>query len=266
MFPPLSSAPASETTPRPGALRAGQVAEKTLSGSVDPSSCSACEGCWLKTECVHCHVSIADLDRLHPAIVKRRVGRGTVLYRTHDPLHNVFSVVTGALKSVAVSSNGQEKVTSFHFPGEMFGLAAIESGFYTRDAIALDESEVCVIPYTRIIESSRLPQLQSTLFKLMSRAITSHQALPELLESMTAEQRVVAFLLYVARRHEQSGRDPQRFSLSMTRIDIGSYLGMAHETVTRQLSHLSQAGIIALREKEVELLEVARMRDMVAGW
>ena len=265
MFPPLSSGPASEPTSQPGVLRA-DLAEEGSVVSIDSSSCSACPGCWLKAECLHCNVALADLDRLHPAIVKRRVSRGTVLYRTHDPLHNVYSVVTGALKSVAVSSNGQEKVTSFHLPGEMFGLAAIESGAYTRDAIALDDSEICVIPYTRIIESSRLPRLQSTLFRLMSRAITSHQALPELLESMTAEQRVVAFLLYVARRHEQAGRDPQRFNLSMTRIDIGSYLGMAHETVTRQLSHLSQAGIVALREKEIELLDVARMRNMVAGW
>ncbi len=263
MFPPLSSGSVPEKPHSPA-----QHARTTqhAGGPLDAASCSACPGCWLKAECARCDVPAAELDRLHPAIVKRRIERGSVLYRTHDPLHNVYSVVNGALKSVATSSNGQEKVTSFHLPGEMCGLAAIQSGHYTRDAIAVEDSEICVIPYTRMTETSRLPRLQATLFRLLSLAIMCHRGLPELLESMTAEQRVVAFLLHIARRQEQAGRDSRRLPLSMTRIDMGSYLGMAHETVTRQLSHLSQQHLIVLGEKEVELLDVARMRGMVAGW
>jgi CRP/FNR family transcriptional regulator len=266
MFPPLSSGFVSEPGSRPRTLHVPRRAPQGAASSLDAASCNGCSGCWLKTECMRCGVAAGELDRLHPAIVKRRVPRAAALYRTHDPLHNVFAVVSGAVKSVAVSSNGQEKVTSFHLPGEMFGLASIETGHYTRDAIAVDDSEICVIPYPRIMESSKLPRLQATLFRLLSLAITCHRALPELLESMTAEERVVAFLLYLARRHEQTGRESFRFQLSMTRIDIGSYLGMAHETVTRQLSHLCHIGVISLKDKEVEFVDVPRMRGMVAGW
>ena len=203
------------------------------------------------------------LDLMRITTVRRHVARGAVLYRTGDHFHSLFTVRSGALKSVAVSSGGQEKITAFHFPGEMLGLPGISAGHYTRDAVAVDDTQVCVIPYAPLLEVTRQnPNAQRRLFMVLSCAIARHQRLLEVLEQMTAEQRVVACLLTLAARYGKSGRGMQGFPLPITRIDMGNYLGLAHETVTRVLSHLHKEGYIHLEEKYVELKDVARLAEI----
>ena len=198
------------------------------------------------------------------ARLKRRVSRGATLYRSGDALESLYAVKSGAFKSVWISRGGEEKVTGLHLPGEVIGLEGINGRLHTYDAIALEDSEVCVIPFARLTQLAlRMPELQGQLLRVLSSDISREQGLMLLLGGMTAEQRLVAFLLSLSRRYERLGYAPTRFHLRMTREDIGSYLGLTVETISRLLSRLQRVGLIAAHHREVELKDIPRLREMV---
>jgi len=214
----------------------------------------SCKGCWLGHACVQHGMDEIDLAWLHLNSVKRHVPHGAAVYRTGDVFHSIFALRSGTCKSVAVCSDGHEKIIAFHLPGEMFGLTAITPGKYTYDVIAVDDSEVCAVPYSQLLTLSlKDPRLQQALFKVFSSAIGRHQGFLERLEPLPAKARVVAWLLNLSERYGRCGYSPDQFPLAGTRIDAGSYLGLAHETVTRVLTRLSKAGIILLTEKNIQI-------------
>jgi CRP/FNR family transcriptional regulator len=228
----------------------------------------SCSSCCLQAVCLPSGLSGEDLNDLSELTTgKRRVARGAALYRGHDAFDSLFAVRSGAFKSVGVSRAGEEKVTGFHFPGEVLGLDAINSERHTYDAIALEDSEVCVIPYAALTQLAlRIPVLQSRLLRILSSDISRDQGLMLLLGSMTAEQRLCAFLLSLSRRHQKLGYSADRFHLRMTREDIGSYLGLTLETVSRLLSRLQRDGLIAARQREIELKNPEALKDVVGHW
>ncbi len=228
----------------------------------------SCSSCCLQGVCLPSGLVGDELNELAEiAAAKRRIARGAALYRGHDAFDSLFAVRSGAFKSVGVSRAGEEKVTGFHFPGEVMGLDAINGERHTYDAIALEDSEVCVIPYAALTQLSlRIPVLQSRLLRILSSDISRDQGLMLLLGSMTAEQRLCAFLLSLSRRHHKLGYSADRFHLRMTREDIGSYLGLTLETVSRLLSRLQRDGLIAARQREIELKNVEALKDVVGHW
>lgn len=230
-----------------------------------PMSCSSC---CLQGVCLPSGLSGNDLSDLSElTTLKRRAARGTALYRGQDAFESLFAVRSGAFKSVGVSRAGEEKVTGFHFPGEVLGLDAINGERHTYDAIALEDSEVCVIPYAALTQLAlKIPLLQTRLLRILSSDISRDQGLMLLLGSMTAEQRLCAFLLSLSRRHQKLGYAADRFHLRMTREDIGSYLGLTLETVSRLLSRLQRDGLIAARQREIELKNVEALKDVVGHW
>lgn len=228
----------------------------------------SCSSCCLQAVCLPSGLSGEDLNDLSDLTTgKRRIARGAALYRGHDEFDSLFAVRSGAFKSVGVSRAGEEKVTGFHFPGEVLGLDAINSERHTYDAIALEDSEVCVIPYAALTQLAlRIPVLQSRLLRILSSDISRDQGLMLLLGSMTAEQRLCAFLLSLSRRHQKLGYSADRFHLRMTREDIGSYLGLTLETVSRLLSRLQRDGLIGARQREIELKNPEALKDVVGHW
>ena len=238
---------------------------RAASRTCRPVSCSSC---CLQGVCLPSGLSGEDLQDLSElTTVKRRIARGAALYRGHDPFDSLFAVRSGAFKSVGVSRAGEEKVTGFHFPGEVLGLDAINSERHAYDAIAVEDSEVCLIPYAALTQLAlRLPVLQSRLLRILSSDISRDQGLMLLLGSMTAEQRLCAFLLSLSRRHQKLGYAADRFHLRMTREDIGSYLGLTLETVSRLLSRLQRDGLIVARQREIELKNSEALKDVVGHW
>jgi len=176
-------------------------------------------------------------------------------------------VRSGAFKTVAVSRAGEDKVTGFYLSGDMMGLDAISGSQHTHDAVALEDSEVCIISYATLATLSlHTPGLQTRLFRMLSSDISRDQGLMLLLGCMTAEQRVSAFLLTLSRRHQKLGYSADRFHLRMTREDIGSYLGLTLETVSRLLSRMQRDGLIRVQHREIELTDVEALKDVAGHW
>ncbi|MDH5533959.1 MAG: fumarate/nitrate reduction transcriptional regulator Fnr [Betaproteobacteria bacterium] len=228
----------------------------------------SCSSCCLKGVCLPSGIAEEDVgvfDAL--TTVKRRVTRGSAVYRCSDSFEAIYAVRSGAFKNVGVSTKGEEKITGFYHPGELLGLDAINSGRHQFNGIALEDSEVCVIPYARLQELAlRIPALQHHVFRLISRDISRDQGLMLLLGSMTAEQRLAAFLLSLSRRYQGMGYSADRFNLRMTREDIGNYLGVTLETVSRFLSRFQRDGLIAARQREIKIKDADALLEIVGCW
>ncbi len=238
------------------------VPVRTVKAMARPVSCSSC---CLQGVCLPCGLTaekLGDMDEL--TRVKRRVARGAALYRNGDSFDSLYAVRSGSFKSVGVSRAGQEKVTGLHLSGEMMGLDAINSRVHGYDAIALEDSEVCVVPYTRLTQLAlRVPELQASLLRILSGDISRDQGLMLLLGGMDAQQRLAAFLLSLSKRYQRLGYAATRFSLRMTREEIGSYLGLTLETVSRLFSRLHREGLLSVHQREIELKDMAKLRELV---
>ena len=228
----------------------------------------ACSSCCLKGVCLPCNLNGSELKRFGEiATAKRRVARGAPLYHNGDRFESLYAVRSGSFKTVGVSRDGTEKITGFHLPGELLGLDAINGGRHGFNAVALEDSEVCIIPFAQLEQAAlTLPALQHQLLRLVSGDISRDHGLMLLLGSMTAEQRLAAFLLSLARRHQRLGYAGDRFLLRMTREEIGNYLGLTLETVSRLLSRFQREGLVTVHQRDVEILGKERLMEMVGHW
>lgn len=254
----------SVTTPAVG-LAALRGASRPVNGARAATSCS---NCCLQGVCLPCGLSAADLSDLDELTTgKRRVTRGAALYRSGDGFDALYAVRSGAFKTAGVSRNGEEKITGFYLPGEVMGLDAINGERHDYHAVALEDSEVCAIPFARLQELAlRIPELQHQLFRLLSRDIARDHGLMLLLGSMTAEQRLAAFLLSLSRRYQRLGYAADRFLLRMTREDIGNYLGLTLETISRLMSRFQRDGLVTIRQREIELKDSDGLMEIVGHW
>jgi CRP/FNR family transcriptional regulator len=228
----------------------------------------SCSSCCLQEVCLPRGLSSASLSEFDElTTMKRRIARGASLYHSGDEFDALYAVRSGAFKTVGVSSNGEEKITGFYLSGEVMGLDAINNERHNYSATALEDSEVCVIPFARLTDlTQRIPELQQQLFRLLSRDIARDQGLMLLLGSMTAEQRLAAFLLGLSRRYKRLGYAADRFLLRMTREDIGNYLGLTLETISRLMSRFQRDGLITAQQREIEFRDTARLTEIVGQW
>jgi len=227
-----------------------------------------CASCCLQGVCLPSNLESPELERFDAIVAqKRKVARGAALYRNGDTFEALYAVRSGAFKSVGVSRQGDEKITGFYLPGEMLGLDSISPCRHSYDAIALEDSEVCVIPYAALEQmAASTPALQRQLFRLLSSDISRDQGLMLLLGSMSAEQRLAAFLLSLSRRFQRMGFAANCFVLRMTREEIGNYLGVTLETISRLMSRFQRAGLIAVQQRDVELSDVEGLMEIVGHW
>jgi CRP/FNR family transcriptional regulator len=224
-----------------------------------------CSGCNLRELCLPIKLTDTDLEQLDDLIsLKHAYQRGDYLYRSGAKFQSLYAIRTGFFKTQVLHEDGREQVTGFQMAGEIIGMDAISSDAHACDAIALEDSEVCEIPFGRLEELSRkLPSLQRHLHRILSHEIVRDQGIMLLLGSMRAEERLAAFLLNLSQRFATRGYSPTSFHLRMTRQEIGSYLGMKLETVSRTLSHFQGIGLISIRNKSVELHNLPRLQTFV---
>ena len=225
----------------------------------------SCASCCLRGVCLPCGMPEAELVGFDQLIsMKRKVTRGAALFRAGDRFEALYAVRSGGFKTVGGSRHGDEKITGFHLSGEMLGLDAINSSRHGYDAVALEDSEVCVFPFAPLeVAALKSPALQHQLFRVLSSDISRDQGLMLLLGAMSAEQRLAAFLLSLSRRYQRLGFASNRFVLRMTREEIGNYLGLTLETVSRMLSRFQREGSIAVRQRDVELRNPDRLMELV---
>jgi CRP/FNR family transcriptional regulator, anaerobic regulatory protein len=233
----------------------------------NPSLRIACSSCNLRELCLPVDLCDMEMQRLDALTsLKRAFRRGEYLYRSGERFRALYAIRTGFFKTQVLHEDGREQVTGFQMPGEIIGLDAICSDAHTCDAVALDDSEICEIPFDRLEELSReIPGLQRHLHKIMSREIVRDQGIMMLLGSMRAEERLAAFLLNLSQRFSARGYSASSFHLRMTRQEIGSYLGLKLETVSRTLSHFHEYGLLNVRVREVEIMDMLRLRSFVGS-
>ena len=225
----------------------------------------ACSNCNLRELCMPMGLSDTEMGKLDDLVATRRkVKRGTSLFANGDRFTALYAIRTGFFKTCVATADGRDQVTGFQMAGEVIGLDGIVGDRHTCDAVALEDAEVCVMPYDRIEELSREVQaLQSHVHKIMSREIVREHGVMLLLGSMRAEERLAAFLLNLVQRLHARGFSQSELVLRMTREEIGSFLGLKLETVSRTFSKFHDDGIIEVRQRHVRILDTAALRQIV---
>lgn len=226
-----------------------------------------CKDCSLAPLCLPLSLELRDMDALD-AIVKRGrpLKKGDFLFRQGDPFGPLFAVRSGAIRTFSLSDTGQEQVTGFHLPSELVGLGALDSDHYPVSAVALETTSVCEIPFERLEElASQLPQLRRQLLRVMSREIREDQQMMLLLSRKNADERIATFLVNLSARFRARGYSPNQFRLSMSRNEMGNFLGLAVETVSRVFTRFQQLGLIAAEGKEVRILDPEQLCALAGG-
>jgi CRP/FNR family transcriptional regulator len=235
-----------------------------LSISALKASCSACS---MHQLCLPMGLGETDMKRLDAIIGRRRkVAKDTHLYRIGDKFSNLYAIRLGHFKTFQVSPSGEQQVTGFQMAGELLGMDAISTEDHHCDAIALEDSEVCEIPFIRLEELfGSIPSLLHHFHRMMSQEITREQNVMLLLGNMRAEQRFAAFLTNLSSRYAARGYSSTTFQLRMSREEIGNYLGLTIESISRLLSRLKKQGLLRVANREIELLDLIKLRALAAG-
>jgi CRP/FNR family transcriptional regulator len=234
-------------------------------GALLPPLKVACAGCNLRELCLPVGLSGTELHRLDGLVqAKRAVPRGQALFRIGERFEAVYAVRTGFFKTRVSAADGRDQVTGFHMAGELLGLDGIGTERHSCDAVALEDSQVCVIPYAELEGLSReFIGLQHQFHKIMSREIVRDHGVMLLLGSMRAEERLAAFLLNLTQRLQARGFSGSALVLRMTREEIGSYLGLTLETVSRTFSKLQDEGVLEVRQRQIGIVDQAALKRLV---
>ena len=217
----------------------------------------ACINCNVRALCLPIGLSSQELDSIdHLITLRRRVKRNALLFRNGDGFNSLYAIRTGFFKTSVAAVDGLDQVTGFHMAGEMLGLDGIVDNRHTCDAIALEDAEICALPFDRIEELSlSLRSLQHHVHKIMSHEIVRERDVMLMLGSMRSEERLAAFLLNLVHRLRARGLSHSELILRMTRKEIGSYLGLKLETVSRTFSRFVADGIIEAKRRHIDILD-----------
>ncbi len=223
-----------------------------------------CGNCRLNAICLPLTLESKDIDQLDRIIQRSKpLQKNQHLYREGDEFQSVYAVRSGALKAYRSTDDGREQVTGFYFPGEILGFDGISNNTHASSAKALETAAICEIPFASLEKlSSLMPNLQRHFFQLMSREITEDQQLITLLSKNSADERVAALMLSISTRNARRKLSATNFRLPMSRVDIGNYLGLTVETVSRVLSRMQKLAILQVDNKEIEILDPTGLRRM----
>ncbi|WP_411710670.1 fumarate/nitrate reduction transcriptional regulator Fnr [Neisseria elongata] len=226
-----------------------------------------CSTCSLRELCLPVGLRPDEFEQLDTVIKQsHRLKKGEFLFRSGESFHSLYAIRTGFFKTTVASQDGRDQVTGFFMSGELIGMDGICTHSHSCDAVALEDSEVCELPFAHMEALSKeIPSIQTHFFRLMSREIVRDQGVMLLLGNMRAEERIAAFLLNLSQRLHHRGFAANDFILRMSREEIGSYLGLKLETVSRTLSRFHQEGLIVVEHKHIRLLKPELLNQMVSG-
>ncbi|GHC91175.1 transcriptional regulator [Pseudorhodoferax aquiterrae] len=225
----------------------------------------ACSNCNLRELCMPMQLDQQALERIDEVVATRKsVKRGATLFRSGEKFTSLYAIRTGFFKTLVATDDGREQVTGFQMAGEIIGLDGIVNDKHSCDAVALEDAEVCVMPFDRLEELSReVNALQNHVHKIMSREIVREHGVMLLLGSMRAEERVAAFLLNLVKRLHARGFSRSELVLRMTREEIGSYLGLKLETVSRTFSKFVEEGIVEVKQRHLRIVDADALQRIV---
>jgi CRP/FNR family transcriptional regulator, anaerobic regulatory protein len=226
-----------------------------------------CKDCSLSGLCLPLSMNMQDMQALDDIVKRGRpLKKGETLFRQGDAFSSVFAIRAGALRTFCVTDAGEEQITGFHLPSELVGLSGMDTETYPVSAQALETTSVCEIPFDRLDELSvLLPQLRRQLMRIMSREIRDDQQMMMLLSKKTADERIATFLVNLSARFSARGFSANHFRLPMSRNEIGNYLGLAVETVSRVFTRCQASGLLEAEGKEVRILDSIRLCALAGG-
>ncbi len=226
---------------------------------------SHCSTCTMRELCLPVGLEAEDLKQLDHVIGSRvRLKKGESLYRAGEPFHALYAVRLGSLKTTVLAEDGREQVAGYHMLGDIIGLDGIGTERHGCQATALEDTDVCVMPFERLEDLARtVPSLQHNLHQFLAREITRDHSVMLLLGSMRAEERLAVFLVNLSERYRRRGYSSTEYVLRMTREEIGSYLGLKLETVSRLFSRFQDEGIIQVQGRSIKILDMAALRQIV---
>jgi CRP/FNR family transcriptional regulator, anaerobic regulatory protein len=253
-----------EATPDSTVHRVRIVSQATTRATRAPvaQAKAHCSTCHLRELCLPRGMGDIDLTRLDGlAFTRRRIKAGETLYREGDRFQYIYAVRSGTLKSSLILSDGREQVSGFHIAGDVVGLDGVAQGRHASATMALEDTEVCAISYTALAELAiSTSGMQHIVSRLISREILREHTLMMLLGSMNAEERLAAFLLNLSKRYADRGYSATEFHLRMSRAELGSYLGMKLETISRTFSAFQQQGLMQVDKRHIRITDLEQLR------
>jgi CRP/FNR family transcriptional regulator len=224
-----------------------------------------CTNCSMRELCLPGGLAPGEIDDLRSILGTRiKLHRGEVLYRSGAPFNALYAVRLGSLKTTVLSDDGREQVAGYHLPGDLVGLDGFGTHRHESEATALEDSECCVIPFDRLEATARaVPALQHSLHRILGREIATDHDTMLVLGSLRAEERLAAFLLGLSERNKARGYSSTEFVLRMTREEIGSYLGLKLETVSRLFSKFHEEGLVQVQGRGIKIIHMAMLRQLV---
>ena len=226
---------------------------------------TSCGSCNLRALCLPVGLNREQLESFDDMVHTRRVvKRGDSLFRSGDGFTSLYAIRSGFFKTRVATEDGRDQVTGFQMAGELMGIDGIGTDHHQCDAIALEDSVACVIPYARLEElSRRFDTLRHHFHKMMSREIVRDHGVMLLLGSMRAEERLASFLLNLSQRFTARGFSASDFILRMTREEIGSFLGLKLETVSRAFSKFHEQALVEVHQKHIRIADIAGLRQVL---
>lgn len=224
----------------------------------------SCQDCGLNALCLPYSLTMDEMDVVDQSFKRGKpFQKNQTIYEIGNKFSSLYAVRSGAIKTYSIDDSGDEHVIGFYLPGEIFGMDAIDSHTHASCAKALETSAVCEMPYEKMEDlSSKIHNLQTHMYRLLSREIREDQELQLLLSKKTAEERIGVFLLNLSNRYKVRKLSPTSFRLPMARTDIGNYLGLAVETVSRVFTRMQNNNILHVEGKEVQILDHSRLCEV----
>ena len=230
-------------------------------GVVDFRSRRSCADCSLRSLCLPAGLTQAELQRLDQVVQARvPLDRGEAIFRAGNPFEHLYVVRTGSVRTIHPGSEGDDQVIGFHLPAELVGLDAISEGVHQCDAVALERTSVCALPFARLERiAAEIPALQRQLHRMISRQMNQDHLHLVAVGRRTARERLALFLHSLSERLASGGYSATDFRLSMSREDIANYLGLALETVSRLLTKLAEDGVIRVERRRVLVVDPEKL-------
>ncbi|WP_428820208.1 fumarate/nitrate reduction transcriptional regulator Fnr [Microbulbifer sp. MCCC 1A16149] len=229
-----------------------------------PSTAVNCGSCSVRRLCLPVGLAEEDIERLEQVTRKKKILKaGDTLFRAGDPFSNLYAIRSGSFKSAVIGADGDTQVTHFALPGELLGLDAYSGGSHPGYAEALEDSSVCVLPFTQLENlAQQVPALQKQIYNIFSEELKQDSDVLLLLGKRSAESRLAALLINISSRYARRGYSASEFKLSMQRIDIANYLGLTAETVSRLISRFQKQGLIRVQGRAITILDLIALSEL----
>ncbi|MEQ8289073.1 MAG: fumarate/nitrate reduction transcriptional regulator Fnr [Gammaproteobacteria bacterium] len=228
---------------------------------------ASCSNCNMQELCLPRGLNPDDLQRLeHVVKGSRPLHKGEHVFRTNDAFSAFYAIRSGSVKSYMIDDSGEEQVIGFYFPGEILGFDAVDNNMHSCSVVAMETTTYCSLPYNKLNEiSQQIPDLQNQLFRLLSREFTKENQMLLSINRRPAEERIATFLVSLSGRFKRMGYSECAFNLPMSRQEIGNYLGLTIETVSRFLSRFQSNGLIDINRKEIRINDLPALHEICDG-